>query len=300
LTKIDTNIFTVKDDWTKLVHPKLTNKITIDVLEASAYYNIINKTAYIGFGGTDTIDQVLVDINIITCNIYKDNNGMLYKNTELTDKVFDNINNKVLKIHSGFWDYFEKYLNNNNNTDEFETGLIDLIFNKLPTDDIDNIILTGHSLGGALATICCLFMMHDVRFEKFKNKSIQLITFASPATGNSVLSDLIVKIKYGELNLKTMPQTNSLRIVTDCDIIPCIISLFDLSFGTNTLYQHVEYKCLLKKRNHRYILYKYIFYSIFDLENIYYIMIDIFDRLNLWNIINNHLGAPYYNSLTKN
>ena len=44
----------------------------------------------------------------------------------------------------------------------------------------------------------------------------------------------------------------------------------------------------------------YIFYSIFDLENIYYIMIDIFDRLNLWNIINNHLGAPYYNSLTKN
>jgi hypothetical protein len=53
----------------------------------------------------------------------------------------------------------------------------------LENEQFDNIIITGHSLGGALSFICAL----DVKCqEKFKNTLIRCYTFATPRIGNKI------------------------------------------------------------------------------------------------------------------
>lgn len=54
----------------------------------------------------------------------------------------------------------------------------DLIFTRIKSTK-KNIIVTGHSLGGALATICSL----DVQYN-FRDLDVELVAFASPRVGN--------------------------------------------------------------------------------------------------------------------
>lgn len=49
----------------------------------------------------------------------------------------------------------------------------------------------GHSLGGSVAEICVLDLLHDC--AKGSEPDIKAIGFATPAIGNQALADLVVK-----------------------------------------------------------------------------------------------------------
>lgn len=107
-----------------------------------------NDTIIVIFRGTESLKDVLADIHFtrdyLKLNKYK----------------------KVL-VHKGFLNYFNSIL------DELET----VIFNNL--EEVYNIIFTGHSLGGALATLASCYFSFN-----YKQFCISCVTFGSPRVGS--------------------------------------------------------------------------------------------------------------------
>jgi hypothetical protein len=101
-------------------------------------------------------------------------------------------NENAIEVHQGFADSFKMFENEINNT-----------FSIDEMSKYDKIILTGHSLGGALATIMYAYLTD----QGLKNKLIAY-TFGSPAVGNKQFSQ-----KYDL-------QGNFYRVRNDRDIIP--------------------------------------------------------------------------------
>jgi len=69
-----------------------------------------------------------------------------------------------------------------------------------------NVIFTGHSLGGALATISSLFFSNE-----FININFQCVTFGSPRVGDSIFKSFFEK---------SVPH--SFRYVNEKDPVPCL------------------------------------------------------------------------------
>lgn len=68
----------------------------------------------------------------------------------------------------------------------------------------EKILFTGHSLGGALATLCASKIVHELKMQDFK-----VITFGCPRTGDKLFME-----KYNELFLD-----KSIRVINDEDIV---------------------------------------------------------------------------------
>lgn len=77
---------------------------------------------------------------------------------------FESINSKI-EVHSGF---LRQYLN-----------IKDIVENQINENGYNNIIIIGHSLGGAIATLCSF----DLSLN-YKNKKIKCVTLGSPRVGN--------------------------------------------------------------------------------------------------------------------
>jgi len=73
-----------------------------------------------------------------------------------------------IKVHNGFYNSYMSV-----------KSQIDNILNELKLEEYDEIIITGHSLGGALATICALDLVNNIN-----NLKIHMYNFASPHVGN--------------------------------------------------------------------------------------------------------------------
>ncbi|MBD2327905.1 lipase family protein [Alkalinema sp. FACHB-956] len=80
----------------------------------------------------------------------------------------------------------------------------DQIHDYLKTHDVDAVTTTGHSLGGALATLCAVDLQYN-----FKYLTIETYTFGAPKVGND---------KFCESFKRRVP--NSYRIVHGMDIVP--------------------------------------------------------------------------------
>lgn len=123
-------------------------------------------------------------------------------------------NNKSYMIHAGFKNQYysvkEKIISN----------LLYYISNKR----YNNIVICGHSLGGALATLCSLDLIDNIIFL---NKNIYCVTFGCPRVGDKDFVEL-----YNSYNI------NSHRIVTSGD--PCVKIPF------NGDYRHIRYSIYLK------------------------------------------------------
>jgi predicted lipase len=99
--------------------------------------------------------------------------------------------------------------------------LIEHYFEKFNANDI---FITGHSLGGALATLFYSLYLSYVKTIDSYNKNIHHISFGSPRVGNHEFSKYI----------------KSKRIINGVDII-CMLPL---PIG----YRHINYKNLLNKK----------------------------------------------------
>jgi hypothetical protein len=103
------------------------------------------------------------------------------------------------RVHEGFWNAY------NSVRSQLLTLLTQMSFQFI---DKKEIIVTGHSLGGALATlavpdICSLF-----------EDNITLITFAAPQVGNE---------SFGKLISTFVPPEKCIRVITSFDHVPHIL-----------------------------------------------------------------------------
>ena len=100
--------------------------------------------------------------------------------------------NSQVRVHYGFISAYQ--------------SVRDAIHNQVKSSPHRRVICTGHSLGGALATLCAL----DVQYN-FPDKQVSCYTFGSPKVGNSYFKD-----SYN----KRVPQTY--RFVNSADTVPSL------------------------------------------------------------------------------
>lgn len=148
------------------------------------------------FRGTSTNKDILIDLDVYRDYLYLDN----YEGT------------KPL-IHSGFLEQFETVKNK----------IIEEIEEYKKLNNNFHIIFTGHSLGGALATLSSLYFYYKYKLEEIE---INTITFGSPRVGDKIF------VKLFNENIKL-----SYRFVNDNDPIPLL--------PTRMRYKHVKGCCWL-------------------------------------------------------
>ena len=167
------------------------------------YYLLYNnKKINVCFRGTKNFNNLLINFNIYP-------------------KKFNN----NIKIHSG---YLNQYLNLKNN-------IIYDINNICYYNNITDVIISGHSMGGALAMIASLDL-----YEYFKNKniSIKCYTFGTPKFANYAFNHEYHKY-----------INNSYRFINKFDYTEKIFMIFNYSHTNNAIYLKSNYKNFLNYYN---------------------------------------------------
>jgi len=118
--------------------------------------------------------------------------------------LYDSDSNKS-KISKGAYEGWENLSKLTDKT----SGKNLLTFLKENTEGKKPILITGHSLGGNLATVYASYLSNIFQKDNFSTDSINVITFAAPAAGNKVFAD--------DFNA-SFP--NSVRVENTNDIVP--------------------------------------------------------------------------------
>ena len=187
------------------------------------YKNGNKNTLMVAFRGTESGRDVLTDLNIFTSKLdlpkFSIYHYPLFHQEELRDKwdidikVHSGFNNQFLsvrepleaKVDDFMYQHFQKYPvwgKNYQNGEECNGNLN----NKEEIEPIPTIIFTGHSLGGALATLSSLYFKC-----KYPEAEISCITFGSPRAGCS---------EFAKLFNENIDE--SYRFVNDNDPVPCV------------------------------------------------------------------------------
>lgn len=131
----------------------------IKILDRLVYIVFYSKNyIFIVFKGTTKFNEVLSDIDFVQ---------------------IDDLYNIPGKIHRGFHNIILK-----NNVIESIKEDVENIVSSIGTEDIQvPIIITGHSLGAALATIFYAYLSSNCKDDKCLS-NIELVTFGSPRVGD--------------------------------------------------------------------------------------------------------------------
>jgi predicted lipase len=141
-------------------------------------------TAILAFRGTTTKSDWLADV---------------FANFNELNQIIDGID-KNIKVAHGFGSLFGIFKGLTNVTMDKQ------IDNWLNLNNIKNIIITGHSLGGALATLSAVYIK-----SKYPVLNVTLYTYASPRVGNTEFYNY-----YKKLGL----DKSSFRFFSSYDIVP--------------------------------------------------------------------------------
>ena len=170
--------------------PKLYSRGRDSQMYVCKYNGILSIT----FRGTESMRDVLTDLNIIQVKM-----------------PIKHMIEKDQPVHWGFYNQFK----------ELKPDLDEIIEKyRDETNSLNKeIVFSGHSLGGALATISAL----NYGME-YPDTQVNCVTFGSPRVGDEKFA------KYFNIIVK-----NSYRFVNDNDPIPCIptgdISMLKGAFG---------------------------------------------------------------------
>ena len=191
-----------------IIKSRLCNLCYIKPIKTKKIFNIYNNYIYLNeFNNTKCIifyNNTSIDI----CFKGTTNIANVYSNMQILLKSYDNI-----KVHNGF---LNQYLIIKNN-------LFNNIDNIIKNNNIDEISLSGHSSGGAIANIASIDFC-----KKYNDIRIKCFTFGSPKVGNENFVD-----EYNKY------VKDSYRIVNKNDII----EHFPLPF----IYKHVHEPIYLKE-----------------------------------------------------
>ncbi|KAL4459318.1 hypothetical protein ABPG74_017931 [Tetrahymena malaccensis] len=153
------------------------------------YYNDTHAAqGYLGFDRGQIVITFRGSTRTLTNWIY---------NFDVKKSPFEKCQN--CSIHSGFLKTY------NDIKDQLLKNLDNLI-SKYPAAPI---IISGHSLGGAIATIAAIDIQHFLNERSYQNVIKEVHTFGSPRVGNQAFAEY-----YNQL----IPQTA--RVVNNQDIVP--------------------------------------------------------------------------------
>ena len=205
----------INDEFLKPYYTPKLNKLISNYLifdKNSHLKDLIhNEDILIVFRGTTTNDNIITDLNIPI--------------------VSSEINNNIGGLHSGFVKGY------NSIKDDLEKVLKTYIDKK-------NIIFTGHSLGGALASLATMDFTN--KFKKYyKTHTIGLITFGSPRVTDEDASKEFTKLLLDKEN----PLQFNLRI---CNELDPIVYFKPPHFLTTTKYRHLISLIKYKGQNTQY------------------------------------------------
>mmetsp|Transcript_27923 Transcript_27923/g.29099 ORF Transcript_27923/g.29099 Transcript_27923/m.29099 type:complete len:368 (+) Transcript_27923:16-1119(+) len=150
------------------------------------------KTLIIGFRGTKNMSNILTDLKFDPIKWSLDNINAL---KGIDDEVKTDAD---IQIHRGF---LEAYC-----TIKSE---INALLEPTILNGVETVVFTGHSLGGALASICALDFRRMAGIAGNNNLKYHLITFGSPRVGNQIFAN----------NINGMMDVN-MRVVFEDDIVP--------------------------------------------------------------------------------
>ena len=133
---------------------------------ARAYLFTKGNIKILTVAGTESLKDVEVDFRVGRVRLNEDN--VADPKAKITkDEIF---------LHRGFRDYADVVLGD---------GLIERLVTSLKSNPNEKLYLTGHSLGGAVATIAAI-RLTDAGIPKYR---IKVITFAAPAVGSQALEN---------------------------------------------------------------------------------------------------------------
>jgi predicted lipase len=164
-------------------------------------YNKIYNSIFIGFRGSSNIQNWLDNLQISQINPYDD---------------------QFIAVEKGFYKIYDSLQNSLHNT-------IDELSLKYQTT---NILITGHSLGGAIASLFAF----DIYYHSFPYHIESLITFGSPRVGNDYFSEYMHSFKI-----------TSYRITHYYDIVPHVPEEF---FN----YKHISEEIWYSENNMDYLI----------------------------------------------
>jgi hypothetical protein len=118
--------------------------------DCQCYITYNGANVFITFRGTTSIEDWKHNINTKTENVFSD-----------------------LKVHKGFLDQYMSVRNK--------------IYTAIPNIHSENIFISGHSLGGALAYVCAVDIMSTTN-----NKNIKVFTIGSPRPGNNAFAEYFI------------------------------------------------------------------------------------------------------------
>ena len=160
-----------------------------------------NKNIYICFRGTNSVSEWEKDAKI--------------RLVPLVKSILNDKNNKTIKVHKGF----QKVYTNPNSVDGDLGSIQNQMRDYLKTikvEDYNNLWVTGHSLGGAVATLAVI----DIVKNRI-HKGVKMYNFASPLVGNhSFVNFFKENIGTNECNNNSNNSTCSWRIVNLNDLVP--------------------------------------------------------------------------------
>ncbi|WP_232507906.1 lipase family protein [Photorhabdus laumondii] len=131
-----------------------------------------------------------------------------------------------------------------NNEDTDSLSLIEAlqqIIAEEGKDKILNITVTGHSLGGLLASTIGLYLKK--RYINNNNIRIHACSFAGPTAGNDIFASYSDAVFKGTLS-PNVYESHFLRIHNNHDIVPLAWAIKDLN-KIQDIYPHIEIKLLV-------------------------------------------------------
>lgn len=180
-------------------------KETNVALSSIQIFHDVGTDAFVFLGLDDTNSQIVVS--------FKGSKGIQTWIDDIkfakTDRSFDGIDG--CRVHSGFYDTFRSV----------EIGLTAALIDLRAKNPTYQTVITGHSLGGALASLYSMSLAYEHNITDFK-----MYTFGAPRFGNQECVDAFKSKLDGALE----------RVVHDHDIVP---HLPPESFGFKHLPQEI-------------------------------------------------------------
>lgn len=193
--------------------------------------NINIKDDYrVAIRGTESLVNILEDLDI----------------DQVEWNVVDSQATSGLKISEGASVALKTIIDGkSNNKPGIDVTLFDFISDiESESGDGFDVTVTGHSLGGCLASTLALFFKSifnalEPLDPKKKNIRIHSCTFAAPTAGSKSFTDYSAKVFNTDGENKDIYQSNFLRVYNTNDIVPCAWASDDLKRFRN-LYDGVH------------------------------------------------------------
>jgi triacylglycerol lipase len=133
----------------------------------------------------------------------------------LVECSFLNLNGD-LKVHEGFQEVYVTSNSVDESLGSLRTQMLDYLNNNIKVDGYDNLWVTGHSLGAAIATLAVVDIVTNTI-----HKGAIMYNFASPLVGNQAFANYF-KSKIGTNQCDKNNNNCSWRVVNTNDVVPTV------------------------------------------------------------------------------